>query len=518
MTMSQALVLERLNASGIWYLHRENKDGLEARSCRDAVTKRNRLGAVAGLGIPLWSELKSEVRLFRKRGDGEIVVVAAHCRANRQIRGGERDRSVTLEAAGLVASEWEIMPRRPAEESAVFGAVNPLCVDAIAEVEYPGFKGKVFQLFDESVFINGDIPDTMITNDGSLTKSIEFVPSDLFRAVKEHFPVTNRSDICEIDPEWVEHDRYRNQKSRPDWLRFPPPRGPKIGILTGNSPESGITLLEDILAVVRSESLFQNTATDINMPEILLYSCPAMGLTMELVDRQDSIWTELVLAIQQLIDAGCKLITAACNTTAFFQDKLGTMCADRGAKFVSIVDACLDELHKNTKQGDSSSKRLVGLLGIGPVIALDQGYSGYSKLRDSGNYEIVGADATDLAYKIKRLGDDPKKIKTVTSSFRKQVREELADVDQVIIGLTEASIVYRDHKSTISRKAEEKSKQVKFIDPVDSLSKRIVLDYLTIGYRSSKLVGLPEGYDISPILSDAVYGLGDGTTNSINKA
>ncbi len=258
--------------------------------------------------------------------------------------------------------------------------------------------------------------------------------------------------------------------------------------------------------MIRGKSLFQNTATDINMPEILLFSCPAMGLTMELVDRQNAIWTELESAIRQMIEAGCRLITVACNTTAYFQDKLGTMCADRGARFVSIVDACLDELHRDANPEGAASKKVIGLLGIGPVIALDEGYSGYSKLRDLGHYEIVGADATDLAYEIKKLGDDPQRIKTVTNRFRKQVREELANVDQIIIALTEASIVYRDHRNTISRKTEDKSKQIDFIDPVDSLAKRIVLLYLTNGYRASKLVGLPNDYNISPILSDAVYG------------
>ncbi len=235
--MSQALVLERLDSSGIWYLHRENKGGLEAKSCRDAVTKRNRLGAVAGLGIPLWSELKSELRLFRRQGSNEVIALAAHCRANRQVRGGEEDRSAALEAARLVPGEWENIPRRSAGESTVFGVVNPLCVEATAAVEYPGFSGRVVQLFDETVFIDGDIPDTMITNDGSFTRSIEFVPSDLFQVVRKHFPDTYRADVCEIDPEWVEHDKHKGEKNRPDWLRFPPPKGPKIGILTGNSPE-----------------------------------------------------------------------------------------------------------------------------------------------------------------------------------------------------------------------------------------------------------------------------------------
>ncbi len=502
--MFQKCVLKRLSSSGIWYLHRDNKDSQHAKSCRHAVTLRNRLGAVAGLGVPLWAELKSEVRFYQESGTGEMIAVAVHCRANFVIKGNDsEDRSLILDAIELKPELWNVLPRN--DNSEVHGLVNPLCVDAITEVENPQFDGKIYQIFDESIFVSGDLPNTMITNSGSFTKSIEFIPAELFDVVKDNFPNTIRVSVCEIDPEWVEHQKHKGQKNRPDWLRFPPPKGPKIGILTGNSPESGITLMEDILAVFRRKELFKITATDINMPEIMLYSCPALGLTMELVERERAVWVEVQEAIRHMIDAGCDLVTVACNTTVHFQNELQSICKKEGVRFISIVDACLDELKRIIGPQEINSGKSIGLLGIGPVISLDDGYSGYAKLQEIGHFDIVGSDATELAYEIKKLGDDEKLIKRVASRFRNQIKEDLADVNQVILALTEASIVYRAHKNAIKAELARDDLHIDFIDPINSLAKRLVYDYLTTGYRKSELVGLPGDYDISEILFDAVY-------------
>lgn len=502
---ASTIINQRMTDSGQWFIQNKNKDDSVAKSCRQAVIVRNRLGSVQGLGIPLWAELKSELRLFRKQNSDSYIAIACHTRANRQLRPDDHKREDILRAVDLCVEDWTVLEREKSRDSGLFGLVNPLGIDASVKMSKPDFDGEIYQVFDESLFIKGDIPETLITNDGSYTGSIEFSADGIFEATKLYFKNVIRANVCEIESEWVEHIKHADEKKRPDWLRFPPPESPKIGILTGNSPESGVMLMDDILSLFRSSRLFEQTATDITMPPIVLYSYPNMGVTMELIEREDRIWPQLERGVLVLLEAGCKVVTAACNTTAYFQKKLRALCKAHNAEFISIVDACLLELEHEYTENHSRENKVLGLIGIGPVIDLDAGYSGYSELSDTANVKIIGSDATELAYEIKNLGDDPKLIHNVTKEFRRQIREDLAEADTVIIALTEASIVYRDHKNKISNKNNVNRNRINFIDPVASLSKAVVMEYLRIGYRESALVGLPLSYEFDSIIESAIY-------------
>jgi len=500
------IIHQRISASNQWFIQSKNKNQSAAKSCRQAVTVRSRLGSIQGLGIPLWAELKSDLRLFKSVKEDEYIAVACHTRANRQIKSDDQTRINYLHAINLRSEDWCEIERESSENSMMFGLVNPLGIDEATKSFHSSFTGEVYQIFDESLFIIGDVPETLITNDGSFTGSIEFTADGIFEATKKFFPNVVRADICEVESEWVEHKKHKGEKKRPDWLRFPPPDAPKIGILTGNSPESGMMLMDDILSLFRSKRLFEQTATDITMPSVLLYSYPNMGTTMELVERESRIWPQIEQGVLLLLNAGCRVITAACNTTAYFQKKLRALCKNHNAEFVSIVDACFAELQHENLHNNSDQNNALGLIGIGPVIDLEAGYSGYSELSDTYDFKIIGSDATELAYDIKKLGDDPNMINSVTNKFRNIISKELADADTIIIALTEASIVYRDHKSKISKKNKGDKKEKRYIDPVASLAKAVTLEYLRLGYKESKLVGLPKSYSFEPIIEAAVYG------------
>lgn len=388
--------LERIGFSKGWWDIGDNYKKKEVNSCREAVQFRDRLGS-GETGVPLWTELKSQITVIKNKSTNAVSYLVAHARANTRFDPTKLLNILDLDPDVVefdniiddnINTDQGIASQ---SNSPIFGLVNPLNVDKILLSQDLSIdRSEITQVFDTSLLLHGGYPNTIMTNAGDRTKYLEINPKDLILCVKKFFKDVRVEECTTPDPLWLgEEGRYLKD----EWMRFPPASGPKIGLLTGNSPESGLTLWNDFLDQYRD---FSSNLADVLMPEVIVYSLPQMGLSMELVKRENVVWEEMKKAILVLLKSGCKLITIACNTTIYFGPQIDEICKPYNAKFISIAEACLPEIQNQlSKQRDNSNA--VGLVGIGPVIDVEGGYSGYAKQFKDNGIEVVPCDATDLA-------------------------------------------------------------------------------------------------------------------------
>lgn len=473
----------------------ENGNHREVRSCREAAQFRNRLGAGGNGGIPLWAELKTRAGEAVNVETGDTILFAAHSRANTEF-----DDTLILKALGLDLAKTEIRTELDAEASSdkqqklskskYFGRINPFNADLILR-ESLGIDvtiGSIRHVFDISVSMHGGYPNTVMSNLGHKAFAFEIHPEHLISSVKKlarRTTVANIAKVCQI---WLGlAGKWERNKKKPEWLRFPPPKGPKIGILTGNAPESGLTLWQDTLAVFRERF---PKLSDVLMPEVHVHSLPAMGLSMELVSREDHVWEEIQRAITALLELGCKIITIACNTTIYYEDRIKELCDRDGAKFISIAKSCVAALNDSFAQKDSEV-RSVELLGISPVVDMEGTYSGYKSHLVAAKIKVKPCPADNLAYAFKQKGAEDK---TLATDFNRLISTRLANKRVIILALTEASIIYRKHITTNGR---NRWGNKVFIDPLMELAKHLVHLYLLEGYENSVVCQIPNDFSLS---------------------
>lgn len=498
------VTVERLIASGVWWNDVLNFGERSVRSCRDAVTFRDRLGSGEHGGVPLWVELKSQIGIVRDESGRAIAYFAAHTRANRRFL-----ESAIIECLSITErisidymirdedeDEDDVGTLKSQSESECFGLVNPFNIDCVlADFGVNVRTEDVFQLFDNSLMCFGGHPNTIMTNIGVRTRSFEIGSKDMIDSVTMLFPRTIMAPISSIDPIWLGLEG-RHQKD--EWKRFPPPSGPKIGILTGNSPESGLTLWNDFLNAYRK--VYKNLA-DVLMPEVVVHSFPEMGLSMELVLRKEEVWRPLKAAVLELLRSGCKVITLACNTTIYFEPRINELCRPYGAIFVSIAEACLPAIISALEKTNTKEKG-IGLVGIGPVIDVNGEYSGYKRHLQEKNISVTPCQGEQLAYVMKNIGVNAGEITSATAKFRNLVSRTLPDVTVVVLSLTEVSLVYRKHVET--KKKDHRESKV-FIDPLFELARYLVHIYLLEGFRSSEVSEIPDNFDLEKKLMSLVY-------------
>lgn len=490
---------DRINNGGFWWQASRNHNDTEVYSCRHAIKYRERLGSGDNGGIPLWAELKSLIGYVIESSTNSRILFSAHTRANTEFID-----SLIIDALGLdcktaqisifidtgtITDSIEAIQGSTASESIRFsenewfGKVNPFNVDLIfkqclkVDVEIQD----IWQIFDESLELNGGFPNTVMSNLGDRKLAFELHPADLINIIKQLSPKVVVRKIAQPCPIWL------GEKGNPVknyWSQFPPPTGPKIGILTGNSPESGLTLWEDILNYFRS--LYTNLA-DVLMPEIIIHSCPQMGLTMELVGRDEHIWQEIKHAILGLLKAGCKLVTVACNTTIYYEPRIIKLCEDYHAKFISIAEACMPAIKQALSSREKGSG--VGLVGIGPVVDMVGPYSGYKRYLEAEGIEVIPCPGERLAFAVKNTGTK----QSLVTEFRRLISQQLPKERVIVLALTEVSMVYREHIAT--KKKNQDTERV-FIDPLLELSKYISLLYLTHGYKEAAVCQIPSDFKI----------------------
>lgn len=479
----ESVVAGRLKDAAVPVVFADNYRESEAFSCRQAVKVRSRVGSGGNGGIPLWAELKSFVGGVFDANGGLVEAFAAHARANcdfvperlLEILGHESSKHTVKE---LVPSEGS--PNEgDGESDSWFGLVNPFVVDLVIS-EMTGTHvalQAVRQVVDYSVDLNGGVPDTLMTNAGSRTRSIEMTPTDLVRGLSAVSPATVSGQVCEPSQIWLGlGGRHRKHY----WLQLPPPSGPKIGILTGNGPDSGRTLLQDLLESLRDAYTF---LPDVLMPPVVVNSIPAMGLSMELVQRRDEVGQVVLAGVEELLETGCKLVTVACNTSIFFDSEIRDLCGLYDATFVSIAHASVEAL-----EAADATAATVGLVGIGPVIDLEGGFSGYKAPLEDRGFDVAPCDGGTLAYHVKSQGDDDPRLVT---EFRSLMRD-MPDV--VILALTEVSMLYRRHKAKLNPNRPDSRT---YIDPLAELGRELAFQYLVRGYLESEVCQMQDAPYVS---------------------
>lgn len=500
----------KLQHSDMWWIERKNSflrgEPQEAFSCGQAVTVRDRLGSGESDGVPLWYELKSEIGELVVKSTGQRIHYAAHTRANTKL-----DRAAILAALGISAVESDVVfdtnlgDSAEKKDSEIFGLVNPLNVEMLFEASGQKIAaGDIVQIFDESLELSSGYPNTLMTNIGIRTAAMEFRFKEFFNLVLKHYPQSKKANIATFDEIWL---GIGGEHKKVGWKKFPPAFGPKIGILTGNSPESGLMLWADFLEFYRG--LFRRT-TDVMMPEVMIQSSPSMGLTMELAEREPWIRANILADVATLLDGGCKIVTVACNTSIYFTKEIRALCEQSDAIFISIAEACVPMIRKGVEKsklisdtGGGISKN-IGLIGIGSVIDFDDGFSGYSSVLEGEEFQFHPSNGEELAWKIKDIGSDEKRINKALSDFRKMVREEFSEVAVVVLALTEVSIVYRQH---IAKMPSKQPDLRVYIDPLHELSRELVRRYLEIGYRKSEVCQIPVDYPVEQQLQELVFSI-----------
>ncbi len=178
----------------------------------------------------------------------------------------------------------------------------------------------------------------------------------------------------------------------------PAPRSPRsrIGIITGSGPEAGVDLWNKVLRANR-QLLGDAYRGDLDAPEVVIFSVPTLGLSMELATHDAEVWAAMKRTATALA-AHVDHYGIACNTLNHYAEAL----ADLGlpAQLVSMADVARDHLveHKLSR---------VALLGARPVMDLGP-WSAYRDLPRTAQVEVP----TDLEalhqiiYDVKHRGGD----------------------------------------------------------------------------------------------------------------
>jgi aspartate/glutamate racemase len=391
----------------------------EAMSCADAANKRNRLG---NTGIPLCDELKSNVGYYCLNGERQFILL--HCRGNQKID--------EQKVSSLLGFEFNRLPNE--ELLSIFkceyGLVNPFlfCLD------FP----YVEQIFDFSILEDFFPPYTMMTNAGDKCWGIEFKAKQLVNAV----PQKRISNII-TDDSILEIKKH------------------KIGILTGNSPESGIFLWQKINNAIRIK-LNHDFLGDLSLPMVLVESIPEMGLSMELDNRLEDTLNIVKNGISTLCKNGATIIGVACNTTQYFSKEINAICKEYDAEFFSMYDAVNSFLI-------SENIRHFDFFGIRFVTDFTK-WSDFKNFQKDFKVEIPSKrnleNINKIAFEVKQ--------RFVTSTGINALRDVIrnsAKTKNIIIALTEISILLSDQKQ---RKEDDK----RYIDTLSLLANKMADRYL----------------------------------------
>jgi aspartate racemase len=397
-----------------------------AGNCRDARSKRRRLGHV---GIPLYDEIKSKVVLAKDQ-TGAAKIVAMHCRGHMTIDFDAVSQLCQFRVTDTPLPEAELQELFGMK----FGTVNPVLININS-------SHRILNLFDSGLLQPiSVVPGTMMTNAGEHSWGIELDPRELIAS-------TNAKLIGDI--------AVPDDKLQP--YELPHVRNPKtIGIITGNGPDSGIALWEDINQYF-VEILGVHFLGDISLPKVSIVSVPAMGLSMELERRETATWEALSEAVYEIKQQQVELLALACHTTHYFTDKIRAIFDSDGQRFISMPDVVVDYL-------DENEITELAILGIGYVADLGK-WSAYSML---SKYRVEKLSAStlekfrELGYEVKKMSQRHKSFLNLTRLLRHEVKSK-----NVIVALTELSILLQ------SQSKKERPSEKNIIDALELYAKAI---------------------------------------------
>ncbi len=401
----------------LWYNLSQN---LKAESCADASNKRNRIGHV---GIPIFDELKSNFGTYMDK-NGQKRYAMLHCRGNQKI---DYDK-----VRNQIGSSFTRLEKEQLTElfSLNYGLVNPFMKIQTEE--------GILHIFDSTVQQEYFPPHTMMTNASHFEWGVEFRPKELIKNL------TNVKVLNIISDE-----------TKPSMKRH------TVGILTGNGPDSGIMLWNEINSNVRT-SLQRHFLGDLSFPKIIIESVPEMGLSMELQLRISETKNIVLRSIENLCKQGATLICIACNTTQYFVEEINLICDKYDAEYVSmpdVVDSFLQD--KGINHFD--------FLGIKYVTDFSR-WSAFSILNSKYQIEIPSTRVlqriNDLAFRVK--------TENVDETGRNKLRDLISQstkTNTIIIALTEISILLA------SQRKKTKGERI-FIDTLSLLAKEIARRYV----------------------------------------
>jgi aspartate racemase len=168
----------------------------------------------------------------------------------------------------------------------------------------------------------------------------------------------------------------------------------RIGIITGSGPEAGVDLWTKVLRANRT-LLGAAYGGDLDAPEVVVFSVPDLGLSMELQRNDASVWRALRRTAEHMAPH-VDHYGIACNTLNHYADRLAALGLP--ARLVSMGEVAREHLaeHGITR---------VALLGARPVMDLGP-WSGYRELPQHASVELP-ADPDELhaiIYEVKRRG------------------------------------------------------------------------------------------------------------------
>ncbi len=392
-------VIEHCTTKKIGFILSRNQ---YAGNCRDARSKRVRLGHK---GIPLYDELKSIVGIS-KDNTGKTIILAMHCRGHMAIDLKQVEKICNFQSEISQLAEDELMSRFHIK----FGSVNPFLLDYES-------KQSLLHVFDRGILKPlVRFPGTMMTNTGEHTWGIEFDPRDLVGLIAHK--VIGKIAVTDTELKKYELPHRLNPKS--------------IGIITGNGPDSGIALWQDINKNI-VEILGDHFLGDISLPQVTVISVPAMGLSMELDRREQATWQALSEAVIEMKEQKVELLALACHTTHYFTDKIKEIFDGERQKFVSMPSVVL----KYVEENDIDE---MAILGISYVSNLDQ-WSAYKRLK---RYKIEEIDYEtkkkfhELGYFVKKKDRLHQGYKELNWLINNKIKSK-----NVIIALTELSILFQ---------------------------------------------------------------------------
>ena len=407
--------LRFLYEAGIWHRMSRNPP---VRGCREAAEQRRRLGAV---GIPLCDELKSLLYVSVDAAGGRRYVVV-HCRGHQRL---DLDKVTTIVGARVYPVPLDELAARFGSQ---YGTVTPLLVTEHQHVE---------QIVDDTVLARFYAPHTVMTNLGHLEYAVEFHAEELFGVL----PGTVVADVV------VDRDKRVPRHT--------------LGVVTGNSPESGMLLWKRINDTIRRDVRVRSRG-DIDFPRVIIDSIPAMGTSMELQLREGDVGPVVLDAVRGLCEAGATIIGLACNTTQYFAQELHQLCSSYGAQFASIAKATRMHL-------EATGITSFDLLGIGPVAGLD-GWSAFTQALSAFEVHIPGPEhldaIADLAFRAKR-----EVVSAATVNRLRDLLKRATKTDTVLVALTELSVLL-DRQSGRSRYGK------KIVDTLDILAMSMAEPYL----------------------------------------
>lgn len=171
-----------------------------------------------------------------------------------------------------------------------------------------------------------------------------------------------------------------------------------IGIIAGSGPEAGVDLWAKLLRANRG-LLGARYEGDLDAPEVVIFSVPELGLSMELERNDARVWQCLRHAATQL-SPHVHYYGIACNTLNYYADRLGALALP--AQLVSVGEVVREYV---AEQGLTR----VALLGARSVTDLGP-WSPYRALAQQVAVEVPEDVRAlhQIIYDVKaRGGDDP---------------------------------------------------------------------------------------------------------------